>query len=72
MVETIASSYETPDEVVQWYYSNQEMLANVQSSVIEEQVAEWVMQYGGIEVIDQQLSFNQLVEESRRTQGLQA
>lgn len=70
MVETIAASYETPDEVVQWYYSNQETLANVQSSVIEEQVAEWVMENGGIEVIDQQLSFNQLVEETRRTQGL--
>lgn len=71
MIETIASSYETPDEVVQWYYSNQEMLGNVQSSVIEEQVSEWVIQHGGVEVIDQQMSFNQLVEEARRTQGLQ-
>jgi trigger factor len=70
MIETIASSYESPDQVVQWYYSNQEMLANVQSSVIEEQVAEWVIEHGGATVVDQEISFNQLVEEARRTQGL--
>jgi trigger factor len=71
MVETIASSYETPDEVVQWYYSNREMLSGVQSSVLEEQVAEWVIEHTGVEVVDQPLTFNQLVEEARRTQGLQ-
>jgi trigger factor len=42
-VETIASSYENPEEVVKWYYSNQEMLAGVQSYVMEDQVVDWVL-----------------------------
>jgi trigger factor len=69
MVETIAASYEKPEEVIQWYYGNQEMLANVQSSVMEEQVVEWVLEGSGIEITDQPVSFNELVEEARSTQG---
>ncbi len=69
MVETLAASYEKPEEVIQWYYGNQEMLANVQSSVMEQQVVEWVIEHSGIEVKDQPTSFNELVEEARQTQG---
>ncbi|MDH3980355.1 MAG: trigger factor [Gammaproteobacteria bacterium] len=69
MVETIAASYEKPEEVIQWYYGNQEMLANVQSSVMEEQAVEWVIEHSGVEVKDQKMSFNELVEEARRAQG---
>jgi trigger factor len=65
MVETIAASYEKPEEVIQWYYGNQEMLANVQSSVMEEQVVEWVIASSGIEIEDQPQSFSELVEEAR-------
>ncbi len=69
MVETIAASYEKPEEVIQWYYGNQEMLANVQSSVMEEQVVDWVMEHSGVEITDQQQSFSELVEEARQAQG---
>jgi trigger factor len=69
MVETIAASYEKPEEVIQWYYGNQEMLANVQSSVMEQHVVEWVIEHSGVEVKDQPASFNELVEEARQTQG---
>ncbi len=41
-VENIAQSYEKPEEVVQWYYSNQEMLAGVQTLIMEDTVVEWV------------------------------
>lgn len=69
MIETIAASYEKPEEVIQWYYGNQEMLYGVQSTVIEEQVTEWVIEHGGVEVEDVPTSFSVLVEEARRTQG---
>ena len=69
MVETIASSYEKPDEVIQWYYGNQEMLYGVQTTVIEEQVVEWIIQHSGVEVVDKRMSFSELVEEARQTQG---
>jgi trigger factor len=69
MVETIAASYEKPDEVIQWYYGNQEMLHGVQSTVIEEQVVEWIIEHGGVAVEDTSMSFGELVEEARQTQG---
>jgi hypothetical protein len=46
------------------------MLYGVQSTVIEDQVVGWVVDHAGVTVIDQQMSFNQLVEETRRAQGL--
>jgi trigger factor len=69
MIETIASSYEKPEEVIQWYYGNQEMLHGVQSTVIEEQVVEWIIEHAGVEVEDVPTSFGDLVEEARLTQG---
>jgi trigger factor len=69
MVETIASSYEKPEEVVQWYYGNQEMLAGVQSAVIEEQVVDWVIEYSGVDVEEVKTTFSALVEEAKQSQG---
>ena len=69
LVETIASSYEKPEEVVQWYYGNQEMLSGAQSAVIEEQVVEWVVDHSGVDVNDEKTTFLDLVEEAKQSQG---
>jgi len=69
LVENIASSYEKPEEVVQWYYGSQEMLSGVQSAVIEEQVVEWVVEHSGVEVVDTTTTFSDLVEEARQSKG---
>jgi trigger factor len=69
LVETIASSYEKPAEVVQWYYGNQEMLSGVQSAVIEEQVVEWVVEHSGVDVNDEITTFFALIEEAKQSQG---
>jgi trigger factor len=69
MIESIAASYEKPEEVVQWYYGNQEMLANVQQAVIEEQAVDWLMQHSNIEVQDLQTTFDALVEKSKQSKG---
>ena len=69
MVETIATSYEKPDEVVQWYYGNQEMLSGVQSAVIEEQVVEWIVEHSGVNVDEVKTTFSALVEEAKQSQG---
>jgi trigger factor len=37
-IEEMASTYQEPEEVVNWYYSNQEQLASVESKVLEDQV----------------------------------
>ena len=69
LVETIAASYEKPEEVVQWYYGNQDMLSGVQSAVIEEQVVEWVVEHSGIDVKDEKTTFLTLIEEAKQSQG---
>ena len=43
MVNEIASTYETPQSVVNLYYSDEKLLSNVQNVVLEEQAVEWVL-----------------------------
>ena len=68
-IETIAASYENPDEVVQYYYGNQEMLTGVQTAVIEEQAVEWIMENSGVAVEDTPSSFDELVEAAKQSKG---
>lgn len=42
-IEEIAESYESPAEVVNWYYSNQDQLQQVEAVVLEDQVIEHVL-----------------------------
>ena len=39
-IEELASTYEQPQEVVEWYYSNQEQLASIESQVVEDKLVE--------------------------------
>ncbi len=39
-IEEIASTYQEPEQVVQWYYSDQEQLSAVESMVVEDQIVE--------------------------------
>jgi len=68
-IETIAASYEKPEEVVQWYYGNQEMLGNIQSAVIEEQVVDWVLENSGVQVENTNTTFDLLVEAAKQSKG---
>lgn len=43
-VETIASSYEQPSAVVKWYYEEPGRLANIESSVLEQNVVDWILE----------------------------
>ena len=49
-IEKMASSYEQPEEFVQYYKSNQEALAQVQSIVLEEQVVDFLIEKADVEV----------------------
>jgi len=63
-VNALAASYESPDEVVAWYYARKERLGNVEALVLEDQAAEWLTTQA--EVQDKPASFEELVN-SRRT-----
>ena len=43
-IQSIASTYEDPQEVVQWYYSQPERLADVESTVLEDAVVDWILE----------------------------
>lgn len=58
-VEKLASTYDQPEEVVKWYYSNQEHLSNVESMVIEDQLVDWVLERG--QVTDEPMSFDAIM-----------
>lgn len=59
-VETLASSYENPEEVVKWYYENRDALNSAQSLVLEEQVMEWILNQA--QVVEKTCSFDELTE----------
>lgn len=43
-IETIAQTYEDPAEVVRMYHGNPGLMAQVENSVLEEQVVDWVLE----------------------------
>jgi len=43
VIEEVAESYETPEEVVNYYYGNREQLAQVEAMVLEDQVVDTVL-----------------------------
>ena len=59
-VEELASSYEDPQEVVRWYYGEPQRLSQVESIVIENNVAEHV--FAQARTTETTLSFDELMQ----------
>jgi trigger factor len=66
-IEELAATYESPDEVVNWYYGNQDQLANVESSVIEDQVFDYII--GEASVTDSEVSYQEIIKPLARTEA---
>ena len=58
-VEELAASYEKPEDVVRWYYSDNRRLAEVEAIVIENNVTEFVL--GKAKVGEKSVSFDELM-----------
>jgi trigger factor len=58
-IEEMAQSYENPAEVVRWYLSDRQRMAEVEAVVIENNVTEFVL--GQAKVADKQLPFEELM-----------
>lgn len=59
LVDEYAESYESPEEVVAWYYASPERLSEVESMALEEAVVNWVLDR--VKVIDKATSFDELM-----------
>jgi trigger factor len=63
-IEDMAKSYETPEDVVNWYYSDKSRLNDVQQMVLENQTVEWLVAQA--KVSEETLPFNEVMEKYQR------
>ena len=50
-IEEMAEGYAEPQQVVNWYYSNQEQLQQVEMTVLEDQVVDYVLEKAQVEPV---------------------
>ncbi len=60
MIKEFAASYESPQEMIDWYYEDAERIDPVRHIVMEDQVVEWVLSQ--VKVEDKQHTFYELTE----------
>ncbi len=60
MIEEMASAYQEPEQVIAWYYKNDQQLNEVRSVVLEEQVVDTVLQKAT--VTDKSVSYEEAVK----------
>jgi len=63
MIEQVASGYEDPTAVLNWYYSDQKNLAEVESLSLEDDVVDWVL--GHAKVTDKACAFDEIMNKGQ-------
>ena len=59
MVQEQAETYEQPDEVVKWVYSQPQRLSEIESLVLEDNVVAWVLEHAKVE--DKAVKFDEFM-----------
>lgn len=59
LIETVASAYEDPQEVVQYYNSNKELLQSMRNVALEEQAIEVIL--AGAKVTEEKAAFDEIM-----------
>ena len=59
-VEELASTYESPDEVINWYYGNQEQLSAIESTVVEDQVFDYIIDMA--QITEKKIAYEEVVK----------
>ncbi|AIS16257.1 trigger factor [Pseudomonas rhizosphaerae] len=67
LIQEMASAYQEPEQVVSWYYKNDEQLNEVRSVVLEEQVVDTVLQKA--KVTDKAVSYEEAVKPAEAAQA---
>ncbi|MDG2249301.1 MAG: trigger factor [Gammaproteobacteria bacterium] len=63
-VEELAATYESPDDVINWYYGNKEQLATIESAVVEDQVFDYIIEESV--VTDTEVSYQEIIKPESR------
>jgi trigger factor len=67
LIQEMASAYQEPEQVVSWYYKNDQQLNEVRSVVLEEQVVDTVLQKAS--VTDKAVSYEEAVKPAEAAQA---
>ncbi|NBA95928.1 trigger factor [Pseudomonas sp. R5(2019)] len=67
LIQEMASAYQEPEQVVAWYYKNDQQLNEVRSVVLEEQVVDTVLQKAT--VTDKSVSYEEAVKPAEAPQA---
>ena len=62
-IEEMASTYQDPEEVINYYYSNQEQLSSVESKVLEDQVVEKLL--GNANITENECSYQDAISQEQ-------
>ncbi len=63
-IERMANSYERPEEMINWYYEDENRLQEVQQMVLEDQAVDWVLSQA--KVSDETVSFDEVMEAQKQ------
>ena len=63
IIEKSAQSYENPAEVINWYYSDQNRLAEIEAIALEDEVVKWVLDTA--QVTEQGMAFDALMNKGQ-------
>ena len=66
-VESIASTYQEPDEVVRWYYADRRRLGEIENVVMEDQIVDWIL--GRAQVTDVPTTFDAIMKPGQTASG---
>jgi len=66
-IESLASSYEDPQQVVDYYYNNAEYLQNIEGLVLEQTVTEWALDQA--DIVDVPKKFKEVMTPENSAQG---
>lgn len=66
MVDQMASAYEKPEELRDWYRSSKERLANIEALVLEEMVAEKIAE--NAELVDTKMTYESVMNPKKETE----
>lgn len=66
-IEDVASTYEEPEQVINWYYGNQEQLQAMESAVLEDQVFDIILEQAN--VTEKEVSYDALINPKSEQAG---
>lgn len=63
IIENMAQSYEDPNSVINWYYSDRNRLVEVEAIALEDEVVKWIQSQA--KVTEKQFSFDELMNKGQ-------